>query len=197
MSYEQIKNFYPKEMGKQKGWCLKNCRLGYRIYTGKYASAKSAYEAGKKNGTVKNMADLPSNISVPVYMASNSKYGHVIVYDKGTYYSDGNILKNPKGLLGWDTHMDGVQVVKYTAQANFLPTKGYWGLGDCDKRVGYLASFMRNKFPAYTSAKALGNYYGKYLKASITEFQKRTGLYPDGYTGPKTYKKLKEYGFSY
>ena len=194
MSWEQIKPFYPKDMGKKKGWCLQNCRLGFHIYTGKYASAKTAYEAAKKNGTLKNMYDIPKNISVPVYQATTSKYGHVIVYDKGTYYSDGKVVK-PTGLLGWDTMMDGVQVVKMTSQANFLPAKGYWGPGDCDKRISYLATFMRREFPSYTSAKALGPEYGKYLQSAIKEFQKRTGLYVDGYTGPKTYKKLKEYGF--
>ena len=199
MAYEQIKQFYPKEMGKEKGWCLKNCRLGFRIYIGKYASAKSAYEAAKKNGTLRAMVDLPDNISVPVYQASTSKYGHVIVYNMGTYYSDGNVVKNPKGLLGWDINMDGVQVVKFTARKNFLPEKGYWHEGDNDPRVGYLASFMRRVFPAYTSAKALGNYYGKFIKSAITEFQKRSGgkLYPDGCVGAKTYAELKKYGFDY
>lgn len=196
MSWEQIKPFYPKDMGKKKGWCLQNCRLGFHIYTGKYASAKTAYEAAKKNGTLKNMYDIPKNISVPVYQATTSKYGHVIVCDKGTYYSDGKVVK-PTGLLGWDTNMDGVPVVKITTQANFLPAKGYWGPGDCDKRISYLATFMRREFPSYTSAKALGPEYGKYLQSAIKEFQKRTGLYVDGYTGPKTYKKLKEYGFDY
>ena len=197
MAYEQIKQFYPKEMGKQKGWCLKNARLGFRIYTGKYASAKSAYEAAKRNGTLRAMVDLPSNISVPVYQTTTSKYGHVIVYHQGTYYSDGSVVKNPKGLLGWDVNMDGVQVVKFTTRNNFLPEKGYWCEGDNDPRIGDLALFMRSVFPAYTSAKALGNYYGKYIKASITEFQKRCQLFPDGCVGRLTYNKLKEYGFKY
>ena len=196
-SYEQIKNFYPKEMGTQKGWCLKNCRLGFRIYTGKYASAKSAYEAAKRNGTLRPMDELSNDISVPVYQSSASKYGHVIVYDHGTYYSDGKVVRNPQGVLGWDINMDGVPVVKKSTRKSFLPAKGYWAEGDCDPRVGYLAKFMYQMFPAYTSKKALGNYYGKYIKASITEFQKRTGLYPDGCVGPKTYDKLKYYGFDY
>ena len=197
MAYEQIKAFYPKEMGKKKGWCLQNCRLGFRIYTGKYASAKSAYETAKKNGTLRAMNELPGNISVPVYQSTTSKYGHVIVYDKGIYYSDGSVVRNPKGLLGWDIRMDGVDVVKFTIANNFLPTKGYWCEGDCDPRIGSLSLFMRTKFPAYTSVKALGNYYGKYIKASITEFQKRTKLYPDGCVGPRTYDELKKYGFKY
>lgn len=197
MAYEQIKNFYPKEMGTKKGWCLQNCRLGFRIYTGKYASAKSAYEAAKKNGTLRSMNELPSYISVPVYQSSTSKYGHVLVYDKGTYYSDGKVVRNPQGLLGWDIRMDGVDVVKITTAKNFLPPKGYWGPGDCDPRIGDLALFMRQTFPAYTSAKALGNYFGKYLTSSIKRFQQNTHLYCDGCVGPKTYEMLKKYGFRY
>lgn len=197
MPYEQTKQFYPKEMGKKKGWCLQNARIGFRIYTGKYASAKSAYEAAKRNGTLREMDKLPSNISVPVYQTTTSKYGHVIVYDHGTYYSDGSVVRNPQGLLGWDIRMDGVDVVKFTQGKSFLPEKGYWKEGDCDDRIGYLAAFMRRVFPAYTSAKALGNYYGKYIKASITEFQKRCQLFPDGCVGVKTYNELKKYGFDY
>lgn len=195
--YEQLKNFYPKEMGTAKGWCLKNCRLGFRIYTGKYASAKAAYNAGVKNKTVHDITELPTNISVPVYVNSGSKYGHVVVYDKGTWYSDGKATKRPANIMGFDTNMDGVPVVKITTGKSFLPAKGYWCEGDKDERIGVLARFMRSNFPAYTSAKALGNYYGKYLKSSIETFQRRTGLYPDGITGPKTYNKLKEYGFKY
>ena len=37
----------------------------------------------------------------------------------------------------------------------------------------------------------------EFIRDSITEFQKRTGLYPDGCTGPKTYEMLKKYGFKY
>lgn len=198
MAYEQIRAFYPKDMGKQKGWCLQNCRLGFRIYTPKYASAKAAMNAAKRNGTFKAMSDLPANCSVPVYTTSSSNNGHVVVYNKGTYYTDGKTYKpNASTLLGWDTNMDGTPVVKFTNAKGFLPTKGYWCIGDVDERVGKLASFMRRTFPSYTPAKALGNIYGKYLAGSIKEFQKRTGLYPDGNTGAKTYAMLKKYGFNY
>ena len=197
MKYEQIKQFYPKDMGKTKGWCLQNCRLGFHIYTGKYASAKTSYEAAKKNGTLQKMENLPNNISAPVYQKTISKYGHVIVYDKGRYYSDGKIVVNPTGLLGWDLNMDGTPVVKTTTAKNFLPLKGYWCEGDKDQRIDYLSRFMRKQFPAYTSAKAVGPYFGKFLKSSIVQFQKRANLFPDGCVGPKTYNKLKEYGFDY
>lgn len=84
-----------------------------------------------------------------------------------------------------------------TPKDPFLPAKGYWGPGDTDPKVAQIASFMRRVFPAYTSAKALGPIYGPYLKASILEFQKRTGMSRvdcDGCVGPKTLAKLRSYG---
>ena len=192
MAYEQIKQFYPAEMGKEKGWCLKNCRLGFRIYTGHYASAKSAMQAGKKNGTYHD-GFPPNNITVPVYTQTTSQYGHVMVYDKGTWWSDGKKVKQPT-VLGWDEMMDSVRVVSFSSQG-FLPAKGYWSRYDKDDRVARLATFMRTNFPAYTPKSALGPVYGDNLWKSIKEFQRRTGLYPDGNTGPITYKKLQEYGF--
>lgn len=80
---------------------------------------------------------------------------------------------------------------------NFLPAKGYYGYGDKDANVGKIASFMYKTFPAYTSRNALGNYYGAHIRASIKEFQKRTGLKPDGCVGPITLAKLERYGFKY
>ena len=196
MPYEQIRQFYPKEMGTAKGWCLKNCRVGFRIYTAKFASAKADMESQRRNGTL-HSGTPPVNVAVPVYVDSSSKYEHVVVCDKGTYYSDGKKVSKPTRVFGWGELCDGTRVVKYTEGDKFLPAKGYWGEGDKDARIGKLAEFMYNNFPAYTSKKSLGNYYGQNIKRSITEFQKRTGLYPDGCVGKLTYNKLKEYGFSY
>lgn len=193
-SWEQLKPFYPKEMGKQKGWCLQNCRLGFRIYTGHYASAKAAETAAKKNGTY-HAGTPPNNIAVPVYTDSTGKNGHVVVWDKGVWWSDGKRCNSMSGVHGWDEMMDNVRVVKLAPAKGFLPAKGYWARYDKDDRVAELAQFMRDTFPAYTSAKALGPVYGDNLWKAIKEFQKRTGLYPDGCTGQKTYNKLKEYGF--
>lgn len=196
MGYEQIRQFYPSEMGKEKGWCLKNCRLGFRIYTAKYSSAYTAMLAAKKNGTLHDLSTLPSNCSVPVYFDTTSKNKHVVVYDKGIWYEDGRKINKPSYTsYGWDEMMDGTRVVK-EATSKFLPTKGYWAIGDKDSRIGDLAAFMYKTFPAYTSKKALGNYYGNYLASAIKEFQRRTGLYPDGCTGQLTYNKLKQYGFN-
>lgn len=82
-----------------------------------------------------------------------------------------------------------------TTKSSFLPAKGYFEDGDESPNVGKIADFMYRVFPSYTNRKALGNLYGMYLIASIKEFQRRTGLEPDGCTGPLTLAKLKEFGF--
>lgn len=78
---------------------------------------------------------------------------------------------------------------------SFLHERGYYRFGDCDENIGKIAEFMYKTFPKYTKKEALGNYFGKNLKASITEFQKRTKLSPDGCIGKITLAKLKEFGF--
>lgn len=194
-NYEQVKAFYPKDMGKQKGWCLQNCRLGFHIYTPKYASAKAAMNAGKKNGTY-HAGTPPTNISVPVYTTSSSAKGHVVVCNKGTWYTDGRKYTPAKGsIYGWDEMMDGTRVVKTASAKSFLPAKGYWKQGDKDQRIADMARFMRNTFPKYTPAKALGPEFGPNLAKSVAQFQRNTGLYPDSMVGPKTYAMMQKYGF--
>lgn len=79
----------------------------------------------------------------------------------------------------------------------FFDENGWFGFGDNHENIGKIAEFMYKTFPKYTNKKALGCYYGKYIMASIKEFQKRTGLLQDGNVGPMTLSKLKEYGFKY
>lgn len=199
MYYEQVVEANIKKMGKQKGWCLQNCRLAFGFPVGKYASAKKDMEAQRKAGTLHDISTLPTNVCVPVYVDTVSQYEHVILSMYGTFYEDGVKISRYKysNYFGWGELCDGNRVVKVTTLKQFLPSKGYWALGDKDDRVGILADFMYANFPKYTSQKALGNYYGPNIKKSIAEFQKRTGLYPDGCVGKITYAKLKEYGFYY
>ena len=105
-----------------------------------------------------------------------------------------------------DTYIDPEEYAKsYTEPttkpkentSSFFPSKGYFSYGDTHENVGKIAEFMYKTLPAYTSKKALGNYYGKNLQTSIKEFQKRTGLERDGSVGPKTLAMLKKYGFKY
>ena len=201
MAWQQVKSFNINRMGRKKGMCLQNCRLGFGIGSGKYASAIADKNAQAKAGTLHPINTLPKNVAVPVYTKGGSKYGHVIVSDRGTVYSDGkrSSLNAHGQIFGWGELCDGVRVVRAvstpTTSGGFLPSRGYWRLGDCDARVGRLARFMRNKFPMYTKPQALGNYYGANLQSSIREFQRRTGLQADGNVGPITYAKLKAYGF--
>lgn len=199
MNFEQVREADVSKMGKVKGWCLQNTRLAFGIMTGKYASAKADMEAQKKAGSLHDIESLPENVSVPVYIDTSSKYEHVVLSKQGVFYEDGSrISRNKyKKYFGWGEFCDGVRVVKESTMKKFLPSKGYWCKGDDDKRIDLLSDFMFVNFPAYTSRKALGSYYGKYIESSIREFQKRTGLYPDGCVGKLTYAKLKEYGFKY
>lgn len=200
MAYEQLKTFYPKDMGKAKGYCLRNVAEGYHICPSPNpsASAKADMERNKAKGTYHSgCADLPNNVAVPVYIKTTSQYGHVVVWDKDVFYNDGKKTTNAGTILGWGEWCNGYQVVRPVATRRFLPAKGYWGVGDKDERIATLALFMRQNFPSYTSAKALGPIFGKYLQSSIKTFQKRTGLVADGYVGKLTYNKLKEYGFKY
>ena len=86
---------------------------------------------------------------------------------------------------------------------DFLPDKGYWRSergkvkGDTAPQIASMAEFMRKNFPAYTPASALGSYFGKNLRKSIIEFQKRTGLVADGCVGVITYDMLKRYGYKW
>lgn len=199
MNFEQVKEANVSKMGRVKGWCLQNTRLAFGIMTGKFADAKADMLSQKKAGTLHDISTLPENVSVPVYVDTPSKYEHVILSHHGVFYEDGARITRYKykDFFGWGEFCDGVRVVKKTACRNFLPSKGYWCFGDCDPRIDFLCDFMLVNFPAYTSRKVMGSYYGKYIEASIREFQKRTGLYPDGCVGKITYNKLKEYGFKY
>lgn len=123
--WEQVKSFNVKKMGKRKGYCLQNVRLGFGIGS-KYASAKVDMEANKKAGTLHPISTIPTNVSVPVYVDTSSKYEHIIVCDKGTYYSDGRKLKTTKGLkfFGWGELCEGVRVVKEVADKKTKYTAG-------------------------------------------------------------------------
>lgn len=111
--------------------------------------------------------------------------------------------------MGWDRFIKMIETrLNGTSNEpkmndNFLGDKGYFSTGDNHENIGKIAEFMYRVFPSYTDKKALGNYYGKYIKASIKEFQKRAkeeGNYNstvDGYIGPITLQALVKYGFKY
>ena len=142
----------------------------------------------------------------------NSKGKYVLTTTSGAYkpdqlfYVDKSFTKvaNSKGLIFKDMPKNTVakeepkkttSTTTSTKKDNFLPSRGYFQKGDTSKNVGKIATFMYENFPAYTSKKALGNFYGDNLIAAVKEFQKRVGLEPDGYFGKLTLAELEKLGF--
>lgn len=114
MAWRQVVPFDPSKMGTKPGYCLQNVRLGFGIKP-KYADAKEAMEANKEAGTLHDVKDLPTNISVPIFVDTTSPYEHVIASDKGVFYSDGKKLTTLNGLkcFGWGETLNGVRVVEF------------------------------------------------------------------------------------
>lgn len=137
MAYKQVLPFQLALMGKQAGWCLQNCRLGFNIQRGTFNSAMEDKNAQQANGTLHSIDSLPSNIAVPVYTTGHPTCGHVVVYDHGKWYQDGYQISYPSGsIYGWGECCDGVRVVEWVKE----PTKdidtiareviaGKWGNG--------------------------------------------------------------------
>lgn len=157
MAWEQVKNFNIRSMGTRAGWCLMNCRLGFGINRGTFASAKADMESQRKNGTLHPLSTLPKNVAVPIYIDTSSPYEHVIVSDKGIYYSDGKKLSSLNGLkvFGWGELCDGVRVVKQASapkrsneQIADEVIAGKWGNGadrvNRLKKAGYNPTAIQN-----------------------------------------------------
>lgn len=109
-------------------------------------------------------------------------------YPRNVKFINDTIIRNDKGYT----------FKKYTDdKSNFLPEKGSYCLGDKGENIAKISSFMYKTFPAYTNKQALGNYYGPKVKASILEFQKRTGLKQNGCVDKYTLAELVKYGFKY
>lgn len=124
MAYQQYRAFDPAQMGTKKGYCLMNCRLGFGITKGTFPSAKADMESQIANGTF-HVELPPSNISVPVYFDTSSPYEHVMVCDKGTYWSDGKIISpmdfNIWKPFGWGECCDGERVVNVVPDPEPIP----------------------------------------------------------------------------
>lgn len=114
MAWKQVRSFSPAKMGKKPKWCLMNCRLGFGINKGTFASAKMDMEHQRKTGTL-HAGKPPADIQVPVYCDTLSADEHVVVWDRGTVYEDGYVRSRGLGglaLFGWGECCDGVRVVE-------------------------------------------------------------------------------------
>jgi peptidoglycan hydrolase-like protein with peptidoglycan-binding domain len=77
--------------------------------------------------------------------------------------------------------------------------------GDSGDTVRHIQMFLRNNFPVYRDYVSYnrgrllevdGNFGGQ-TEAWVKEFQRRTGLKQDGVVGPKTFSKMRQYGYKY
>lgn len=111
--WQQTLDFDIKRMGTTPGMCLQNCREGFGIPYGRFPSALADMEYQRANGTL-HTTTPPDYLQVPVYIDTSSPYEHVVVWDKGTVYSDGvEIRTGLSGLkvFGWGELCDGRRVV--------------------------------------------------------------------------------------
>lgn len=111
--YKQLVPFTLKNMGTKRDWCLANVREGFGI-PAKYPDAKAAMEANKKASLLHPITTLPDDVAVPVFIDTPSVWEHVIVSDKGKFYSDGKQLTSLDGLtiFGWGESLNGVRIVE-------------------------------------------------------------------------------------
>lgn len=117
--WTQVLTFNPANMGTTPGWCLQNCRLGFGIPYGTYASARADWNAQIANGTLHQEIYPPADIQVPIYIDTGTADGHVGVWDRGTFYSDGYIINDfvsyygEANIIGWGELCDGGRVVQH------------------------------------------------------------------------------------
>ena len=140
--------------------------------------------------------------SICVYVGQTVNHNTILGYTGKTGRANGIHLHLSMKNIGGKTWLDPEKYdykegKKKVDTKNVLGSRGYIKLGDQSDFISKIAKFMYKTFPAYTKKQALGNYYGKYIQASIKEFQHRTGLEADGCIGPLTLAKLKKYGFTY
>lgn len=123
MGWKQVKNFDLSKMGKRQGYCLQNVRLAYDI-PAKYSDAKSAMNASKNQGTFHDGLDIPTDVDIPIFADTGSPYGHVMVDNHGTVYSDGEYLPSFKGMrvLGWSETLNDVRIVEWLDEPAPTPT---------------------------------------------------------------------------
>ena len=211
MAVKQLKQFSAAKMGTRKRDCLQNVAKGFGIYPSPSPSASAIQDMqrNKAKGTFHANSNFPLDGAVPVYLDTASKWEHIIVADHGVYWSDGKRLTSLAGLkvLGWGEWCNGYRIVEIVpdpkpAPTGFLPAKGYWKKGDKDARIAKLCNFYADNFYGYycKTRKAAhylldGPVFGPNCEKWTKSFQRRTGLVADGMVGPKTYAKLKQYGF--
>ena len=110
----QLKEFNPDLCDTRKGFQLRNVAEGFGIHTRTFPSCTSDAVYQKLTHTMHPMKTLPKNVSVPVYISTQNKWGYVIVSHKGKLYDPQHKFKSLKGVdvIGWGECIDNIKVVK-------------------------------------------------------------------------------------
>lgn len=122
MGWKQVRAFDLAKMGTKAGYCLQNVRLGYDIAP-KYATARDAMNAAKRQGTFHDGLDIPTDVAVPIFVETGSPYAHVMVDYYGDVYSDGKHLSSLKGMtiLGWSETLNDERIVEWVEEPVVVP----------------------------------------------------------------------------
>ena len=117
MGWKQTIGFDLGKMGTTPGLCLQNVRVGYGIGP-KYASARDAMNASKREGTFHEGLDIPTDVAVPIFAETGSPYAHVMVDYYGDVYSDGKHLSTLAGMtvVGWSETLNDARVVEWVEE---------------------------------------------------------------------------------
>lgn len=187
---------------KNASWCNSNFDSNCRSVTIEVSNSSTGgnWEVGDKalNSLIQLVADIAKRNKLGTLVKGKNVVWHsmyVATACPGPY-----LMSKLDYIIAEANRINGSNVptpAPSSTNNSFFGGEEYFGPGDVHENIGKIASFMYKTFPAYTSKKALGNVYGPYIMASIKEFQRRTGLEPDGYTGPLTLAKLEQYGFKY
>jgi peptidoglycan hydrolase-like protein with peptidoglycan-binding domain len=85
------------------------------------------------------------------------------------------------------------------------PTSTVVKKGDSGVTVSHIQQFLRNNFPVYRNyvgvkrgqLLVVDGDFGDQTEAWVKEFQRRTNLVQDGMVGPKTFAKMRQFGYRY
>jgi len=186
------------------GKCLQFVRTVWDV-SAKYATAKAAWDhAGLRHPDLSN-----APIGAPVFF-SHPKVaaGHVALYlgngkIRSTNSATGRVSTYPistwtgwgYSLLGWTEDLNGVElpIDPVPSHAPQPSAAKEWRVGTSGTQVENLQRGLNAHFPAYSRLTTDGK-FGPKTEAVVKEFQRRTGLTPDGIVGVKTTDKLAGYG---
>ena len=113
VEFKQKVKFDEHYMGRRRNFSHDNARRGFKISKNCFISARDDYKSQVQANTLRSMASLPKDLSVPVFLATTSKFGHIGVWHHGKLYVDG-VIDNKQliNAICWAETISGVRVVE-------------------------------------------------------------------------------------